>query len=68
MTLDATLLTAHAAGDCAALVSLYEKAARQADNPDAAGFFLTQAYVFALEAGDARADIIAQALRDRGRL
>ena len=57
--LDEALLGAHAAGDRAALVTLYAKAAD--GSSDAAAFYLTQAYVFALEIGDAR----AQALRAR---
>ena len=59
------LLAAHYADDKAALVSLYTRAAAAADGPDAAGFYLTHAYVFALELGhpDApalRAELIAQ--------
>ena len=59
------LLAAHHADDKAALVSLYTQAAAAADGPDAAGFYLTHAYVFALELGhpDApalRAELIAQ--------
>lgn len=52
--LDAALLAAHAAGDLHRLVTLYAEAAEQAP-PGAAGFFLTQAYILALDAGDARA-------------
>ncbi|MEJ6388943.1 hypothetical protein [Gymnodinialimonas ulvae] len=51
--LDAALLASHAAGDRAALITLYAQAADMAE-PGAA-FYLTHAYVFALEAGDARA-------------
>lgn len=51
--LEAALLDAHAVGDRAALVTLYAEAADGAS--DAAAFFLTQAYVFALEIGDTRA-------------
>lgn len=63
--LDDQLLAAHAARDHAKLVTLYRAAASAADDPDAAGFFLTHAYVFALEQGhpDApalRAELIAQ--------
>lgn len=47
--LDARLLAAHAAGDHAALVTLYAEAADRAEGPDAAAFFRTQAYVLALE-------------------
>lgn len=51
--LDAALLAAHEAGDRPALIALYTRAA-EGDGPGAA-FYLTHAYVFALEAGDARA-------------
>ena len=50
--LDAALLAAHAAGDGAALARLYTDAAdmaKRAGDTDAACFFLTQAYVFALD-------------------
>lgn len=47
--LDRRLLAAHASGEHAALVGLYAEAANQSDDPDAEGFFLTHAYVFALE-------------------
>ena len=48
------LLGAHAAGDAVALIRLYTCAADQAEQNDldAACFFLTHAYVFALEIGD----------------
>ena len=50
------MLAAHAAGDTQALVTLYSQAAdAAASDVDAACFFLTHAYVFALELGDARA-------------
>ena len=48
--LDAQLLAAHDAGDSAALITLYQRAADQAATIDAACFYLTHAYVFALEA------------------
>ncbi len=48
-TLDAQLLNAHASGDKPALVTLYAKAADGADTIDAACFYLTHAYIFALE-------------------
>lgn len=47
-TLDAELLAAHAAGDYAALVGLYATAADQANDVDAAAFYLTHAHVFAM--------------------
>ncbi|MEM9975183.1 MAG: hypothetical protein AAF771_13470 [Pseudomonadota bacterium] len=49
--LEARILAAHAAGDGAALVTLYRDAADGAERPRVAAFFLTQAYVFALECG-----------------
>ena len=61
MSLDAQLLAAHAAGDRDRLVLLYAQAAASTGDPDAAGFYLTHAYVFALEAGlPQAADLRAQ--------
>ncbi len=45
------ILAAHEAGDIHKLAVLYQQAAQGADEPAAQGFFLTQSYVFALEAG-----------------
>ena len=53
--LDAALLGAHATGDKAALARLYAEAAERADatgDRDRAAFYLTHAYVFALDRGD----------------
>ena len=52
--IDAELIAAHERGDGSTLAGLYEAAAGLRDEQgdvDAACFFLTQAYVFALEAG-----------------
>jgi hypothetical protein len=49
--LDQRLLAAHAADDRAALISLYTEASEAAGKPVARNFYLTHAYVFALEAG-----------------
>ena len=49
--LHARILVAHAAGDRAAMAALYAEAAEQVQGEDAQAFFLTQAYVLALEAG-----------------
>ena len=62
--LDARLLAAHAADDRAALIALYQEASEAADTPVARNFYLTHAYVFALEAGapeaaDLRARLVA---------
>ena len=68
--LDRKLLAAHADGDAGALVALYTQAgdAREAagDIP-AACFYLTHAFVFALEAGLAEAEALNRRLFDRGR-
>ncbi len=65
--LDAQLLAAHAAGDHVALVTLYTQAADAAPDWDRACFFLTHAYVFALEKGDARATVLRAQLVSHGR-
>ena len=70
MSLDQALLAAHARGDNAALITLYAKAgdrAAQADDIDAACFYRTHAYVFALEAGDERAADLHALLVAEGR-
>ena len=64
-TLDDMLLAAHERDDRPALVGLYTQAAEQAADPNAAGFYLTHAYVYALELGDARArDLHARLVAD----
>lgn len=50
-TLNARLLAAHDTQDTSLLSMLYTQAAATSAEPDAAGFYLTQAYIFALEAG-----------------
>ena len=67
MSLDRRLIAAHEAGDRAALVALYGEAAEAADDGDARAFFLTQAWVLALEAGSPAADALGGALRAMGR-
>ncbi|AHM05406.1 hypothetical protein roselon_03135 [Roseibacterium elongatum DSM 19469] len=59
--LDAALLSAHETDDRAALIRLYAEAAEVSDSP-AAAFYLTQAFVFALEAGDPRAQSLRATL------
>ena len=49
--LDTAMIAAHEAADAAALVRLYTQAADHANSVDAACFYLTHAYVFALESG-----------------
>jgi len=65
--LNARILAAHAAGDGAALVTLYTEAADQAPDADSCGFFLTHAYIFALEAGHADAPALHARLKADGR-
>lgn len=68
--LDAALLNAHARDDLVALVSLYTEAADQAQargDRDAMCFFLTHAYVFALETGAPVADDLHARLKAEGR-
>lgn len=63
--LEAALLAAHAADDRRALIGLYAGAADGSDGI-AASFYLTQAYVFALEAGDPRAAVLKARLVAKG--
>lgn len=56
--LEAELLAAHERGDKGALVALYTLAAERQQDVDALCFFLTHAYVFALETGDSRAETL----------
>ncbi|PIV75087.1 MAG: hypothetical protein COW55_06885 [Rhodobacteraceae bacterium CG17_big_fil_post_rev_8_21_14_2_50_65_11] len=64
--LDTRLLAAHAADDRAALIGLYGEAAGTAKSPVARNFYLTHAYVYALEAGVPEADILRRRLVDYG--
>jgi len=65
--LEEAILAAHAAGDRRALAALYARAADSLDDLDAACFFLTQAYVFALEAGAPESAPLHARLKARGR-
>ncbi|MEM7742590.1 MAG: hypothetical protein AAF409_02670 [Pseudomonadota bacterium] len=68
--LDRALLEAHAAGDRSALVRLYAEAGDGAEadgDLDAACFFWTHAYVFALQAGDPAAARLHARLKAHGR-
>lgn len=65
--LDARLLAAHAARDHRTLVDLYREAAEIANDPDAAGFYLTHAYVFALEQNHPAAPRLLARLVTEGR-
>ena len=65
--LDAKLLAAHATGDKFALVSLYAEAAEATADPARAAFYLTHAWVFALESDDPRAETYRERLAEQGR-
>lgn len=62
------LLEAHAKDDRGELVSLYTEAADKAQNTDAACFYLTHAYIFALETGDEAATPLFSRLKAHGRI
>lgn len=65
--LNERLLAAHAAGDKQALVRCYAEASHNAPTEDARSFFLTHAYVYALEIDHPDAAALLQQLRDLGR-
>lgn len=65
--LDQRLLAAHARDDRQALIRLYAEAGDIAPDIDAACFYLTHAYVFALEAGAPEAADLHARLRAAGR-
>jgi len=67
----AVLAEAHAAKDHAALVQIYTQiadAAEIAGDTDTACFFLTQAFVFALEVGAKDVEQLETRLRQYGRV
>ena len=65
--LHSRMLAAHEGPDHAALIALYTEAADSANDLDASCFFLTHAYVFALEAGAAEAKTLHARLKAQGR-
>jgi len=65
--LDHALWVAHGAGDKRALAALYAQAAEHAAQEDARGFYLTQAYVFALDCGADSAAALHARLTSMGR-
>ena len=67
MSLDAQMIAAHEARDLPALVRLYTQAADAANDVDAACFYLTHAYIFALDAGAAEAPALHARLKAHGR-
>jgi len=67
MDLDTRMITAHEANDGMALIKLYAEAADGANDLDASCFYLTHAYVFALEAGAPHAKDLHARLVKHGR-
>ena len=65
--LDKDLIAAHARGDVNSLVELYREAAQAANTEEARAFYLTHAYVFALDGGLEVAKHIGEELRRLGR-
>ena len=62
------LLDAHDRDDRRGLVALYREAADSTDDIDAACFYLTHAYIYALEMGDPAQDQIYLRLKAHGRV
>lgn len=65
--LDDDLLAAHESGDHWRLVTLYQQAAAETGDAEAAAFFLTHAHVFAMETGHPDAPALRQNLVAQGR-
>ena len=68
--LNEALIAAHDAGDTESLIRLYTQAGNHeedAGNVNAACFYLTHAYVFALEAGNSHAADLHARLKAHGR-
>ncbi len=68
--LDKRLIRAHSDYDVPALIRLYHEAANDAEqrqDHDAACFYLTHAFVFALEYGAPEADELNRKLHEHGR-
>ncbi len=66
--LNEKLLAAHEREDTHALIGLYETAADQSNDFTERSFFLTHAFVYALEKGDCQADLLHGRLREMGRI
>ncbi len=65
--LDKRMIAAHEARDQAALIRLYTEAADAANDLTAQCFYLTHAYIFALEAGAPQATDLHARLKAHGR-
>lgn len=66
--LNAQLIAAHNAGDKRGLVTLYIQAADTAADVNTACFFLTHAYIFALEQNHPAIDRLHARLKRHGRV
>jgi len=66
--LNDAILAAHARSDGRALVGLYTQAADGANDTNTSCFFLTYAYIYALELGMAEADTLYVRLDATGRV
>tara|TARA_R110002051_G_scaffold14460_2_gene46787 strand:+ start:1637 stop:1846 length:210 start_codon:yes stop_codon:yes gene_type:complete len=66
--LNDAILAAHARDDGHALVVLYAQAADQSDDVDTACFFLTYAYIYALELGAPQEATLHARLAAHGRV
>lgn len=66
-TLHAAIMKAHDQGDHNQLVTLYARAATGTNDIDAKCFYLTYAYIFALELGHAQTDALRVELAKHGR-
>ncbi|MDG1737688.1 MAG: hypothetical protein P8L68_12630 [Paracoccaceae bacterium] len=66
-TLDQELLNAHERGDKSALVTLYSQAAEAATSDDAKYFYMTHAFIFALDVGHPNANLLRAELIAAGR-
>ena len=65
--LDTRLIAAHEAQDKTGLVALYTEAADQTNDLDAKCFYLTHAYIFALEIGAPQTAALHARLVSHGR-
>jgi hypothetical protein len=68
--LDQQLLDAHATNDASAMIALYTRAAdlcEASGDIDAMCFYLTHAFVFALESGAPERDVLQERLWKHGR-
>lgn len=66
--LNDAMLAAHARADGPQLVALYTQAADQTNDIDAACFYLTHAYIFALELGAPQVAMLHGRLAAHGRV